>query len=559
MKQFQYISYLLICIFLTACGSQKKATSSTTRSLPKAQRMLFEKFYYQASKQKLLNNYDKAIDQFTLALETDPKSHETMYQLGNLFFQKKQYNKASEWTYKAVNANPNFNHWYSGQLAQLYNKLGLYAEAAGVFETMIIEEPEVTQNYIEASNQYLNQANPNKAVEVLDKLQSKHGVSEEATRRLVFIYNKLGQSEKAESEIQKLIAKAPNKSSSYGLLADHYIKNRESSKAVETIQKLIRLNPTQGFPHMMLYNLFTEEGDEKKAFQQLKKAFSFTDVPIDRKLQTITPYFIGLKANPSNLDYLSQLSTVLSETHPNSPEPYILSSDILIQKKDFNTAREQIKKAISYDASDFQIWTKLLYVDSKLEQADLLLADSEEALELFPTLAKMYVINANALVENKSYSKALDIADEGLEIALDRGDKTALFLAKARAYEGLNQASETNLMYEKSLKLNPYDAIALNNYAYSLAEQNGDLEKADSLINLALKMQVGNPNFVDTKGWIALKQNNIDNAILLFEKAIAIQPDGLAFYEHLLEAYQAKNDTDKVMEVQNKIEGLKKK
>ena len=64
-----------------------------------------------------------------------------MYEVAKLYYQLEKYNDAMYWAKQAVDNSNDFNHWYSGQLAQFYNKFGKYQESAEVFAYMVEKEP----------------------------------------------------------------------------------------------------------------------------------------------------------------------------------------------------------------------------------------------------------------------------------------------------------------------------------------------------------------------------------------------------------------------------------
>ena len=56
--------------------------------------------------------------------------------------------------------------------------------------------------------------------------------------------------------------------------------------------------------------------------------------------------------------------------------------------------------------------------------------------------------------------------------------------------------------YDKALEYNPENAAALNNYAYFLALENRELERALAMSQLAITIEEGNYNYLDTYAWI---------------------------------------------------------
>jgi len=58
----------------------------------------------------------------------------------------------------------------------------------------------------------------------------------------------------------------------------------------------------------------------------------------------------------------------------------------------------------------------------------------------------------------------------------------------------------------------PMDANALNSLGYMLAERGDRLEEAVTLLQRALKIEPGNPSYLDSLGWAYFQQGRLDLA-----------------------------------------------
>ena len=71
----------------------------------------------------------------------------------------------------------------------------------------------------------------------------------------------------------------------------------------------------------------------------------------------------------------------------------------------------------------------------------------------------------------------------------------------------------------------------MNNY------KNEDLEKANLLIDRALKIEPNNGFFLDTLGWIQFKKKKYNLAIYNLQRAIVLQPNSSEIMDHLGDCY----------------------
>jgi predicted negative regulator of RcsB-dependent stress response/MFS family permease len=87
--------------------------------------------------------------------------------------------------------------------------------------------------------------------------------------------------------------------------------------------------------------------------------------------------------------------------------------------------------------------------------------------------------------------------------------------------------------YEKALKLNPQNLPVLNNYSYYLSLEKRDLDKAEQMSGITVKLEPLNPTYLDTYGWILFEQGSYIMAKIYIEKAIEYSDEPSAeVYEH---------------------------
>ena len=102
--------------------------------------------------------------------------------------------------------------------------------------------------------------------------------------------------------------------------------------------------------------------------------------------------------------------------------------------------------------------------------------------------------------------------------------------------------TEAKQVYEAVLKLDPNNAVALNNLAFLMAEHNGDLDDALSKAQRAKQLLPDMTEVSDTLGWIFLKKNLSDSAIDTFRELVNKAPNQSTYRYHLGMALYQKGD-----------------
>jgi tetratricopeptide (TPR) repeat protein len=118
-----------------------------------------------------------------------------------------------------------------------------------------------------------------------------------------------------------------------------------------------------------------------------------------------------------------------------------------------------------------------------------------------------------------------------------------LMIELAMLYEAQNKKDVSRKYYEQSLKIDPTNALALNNLAYLIAETTGgDLDQALTYATKAKQRLPNHPEINDTLGWIYLKKNLTDNAVDTFRTLVTQAPQSSTYHYHYAMALMQKGD-----------------
>jgi len=111
-------------------------------------------------------------------------------------------------------------------------------------------------------------------------------------------------------------------------------------------------------------------------------------------------------------------------------------------------------------------------------------------------------------------------------------------LAVALETSGHRQAAESE--FRKILESDPNNALAMNNLAFLLADEDRDLDMALAYIHRARQLAPNEPAVADTLGWVYLKMNRPEDAVTIFREVVQKVP-GVADYRYHLGAALKRN------------------
>ena len=112
------------------------------------------------------------------------------------------------------------------------------------------------------------------------------------------------------------------------------------------------------------------------------------------------------------------------------------------------------------------------------------------------------------------------------------GDDEVLTMRMATAYEAGGKLVEAERELRRLMAEDPLNANALNSLSYLLADRSTRLLEAVELAQRAVKIEPGNPSYLDTLGWALFKQGKADEAEVPLAKAAGVLAANSVIQDH---------------------------
>jgi tetratricopeptide (TPR) repeat protein len=185
----------------------------------------------------------------------------------------------------------------------------------------------------------------------------------------------------------------------------------------------------------------------------------------------------------------------------------------------------------------------------KIEKAEDILMKYKK---IYPKDLRFYQNLAGIYFFRKDFKKVAETYKEALEYDSTNAN---IWLEIGLAYNRLMDYEKSDFAYEKSILLEPKNALANNNFAFSLSERGIDLERAKVMVLIALEKEPKNPSYLDTYAWILYQKQDFEEALKYIKLSIENGEENSEVYEHLGDIL---NKLDKKIEALNAYEeGLK--
>ena len=368
-------------------------------------------------------------------------------------------------------------------------------------------------------------------------------------------------------------------------ISDRSVAAGEIEQARQEFERALAIRPDFVLARLDLARIEIAKGDYEGAMKTAAQALK--DDPSNLSAKIIeSAALLGQK----KIAEARQLLESVRAQSPNSPDVvYQLGGVSLIEKK-YKEADQEFRRAYDLSPNNMRGLTGMVETDLEQNKSDaaiqtlkdeisknpersemrLLLADVEVRVGKFDEAIADYQAVVDKMGKNskararifvrlgETYRRKGDLANaiQAFQKARELTPDDVLVLAElALVLDAAQHWSEAMKVYEAAIKLAPNDAVSLNNDAFLIAEHGGDLDLALTRAQRATQLLPKYPEVADTLGWIYLKKNLSDQAIDLFKRNVAQQPNSSTYRYHLGMAWYQKGD--KTQARQALVEALK--
>jgi predicted Zn-dependent protease len=503
----------------------------------------FKSLFFEASKEKMKNNFENAFALFKQANLINPKNDAVNYELANISRSFGKYQQSIEYGKAAKSLNPN-NEWYRLLLIDGYHAIGKYKESSEEARDLVTHFPENKNFYLTSTQEYLFAKNLNASLDMYNLCLKKFGADENIEYNKVQLLMDLKKYKDAEDLAIKLFKEFPRDKKYFNLLEEIYRFTDQKGKALSLLEAEVLKNPEDPYLHLTLADYYRQEKQTDKAFKEIAFAFDSPDLPVAEKLKILVSFYNMTDQFPVFKEQGMILCKKFIAVNPNEGKAHAIYADFLIRDQKLKEGVDEYIIAIETEKENYFLWSQLLIAEAQLNDIQGLNKHAGEALELFPNQPVPYYFKGFALSTEKKYQDAVDVLNEGKVLVVDNNSLSAQFLSTlGDAYNALKDFPNSERNYDEALLLDPKNEYVLNNFAYYLSLRKDKLVKAEKMSKMTLDLQPENVNYLDTYAWILFQQGKYADAKIYLQKAVVNGTDNSAVVlEHYGDVLYKLND-----------------
>jgi tetratricopeptide (TPR) repeat protein len=408
----------------------------------------FQNFFYEALKQKGIENYDKAIEALERCKELEPNNAVVYFELGKNYLSQKKYKDAYDNFEKVAQMDPK-NRWaWVGMYDVCYDTHD-YNQAIIIVQKLI----EFKADYKEdLTSLYMNTQQYDKALELINELNEKVGRSDKRDLYKADILRDAKYQSAEKNNLLDQIKKFPKEESNYISLIYMYSQSNQEEKALEIAKKLEKEIPTSDWAQVSLFKFHLNNNDGDNAVKAMNIVLPSKKIDPKIKHRILNEFLLFAKNNPK---YEPDLDKAIGY--------FDNDKEVKVAKEigKFYAGKANWPKAVKYfemhlknAPEDMETLLLLLQAYTENNQFDALAKKSDELTQLFPTQPQFYYYAGLAYNQLTSFKKATDILETGLDFVVDDTALEINFnIQLGEAYNGLGDMKKKEKYFTKANEL----------------------------------------------------------------------------------------------------------
>ena len=478
-------------------------------------------------------------------LEIDPTALEYRLRLADLLGGRRDHRAAVE-VLKATPEDQKDNTQLLQILAQELHLSGDNSEALGVTDTLLVDG-EDTQALRRLRVAILSSlARYAAAIDELVALLPGESEGQEVTRQTVLLsrlLERVGRTDEAARHLRELIdlregrEQLQLKLGLVALLERNGLGQEAVELAEEEFERALDANDSVPFARL-LSNLLARLGRFEEAQDVIARARQQVEAKGDgeAKVRLELQHLAVLVEAKAWDDVVAAVQTVVDSKDPEAREAgLLLKAEALTQLDRVDEALE----ILAAEESDGLLVKRLeiLSQNGREPEAQAIL---DQRLEGAAPEDLLFVAQTYQRLER--YGEAVPLVEQ---LMAERGENIRMlyFLGALQERAGDFSAAETS--FQKLLEGSPDYAPALNYLGYMWAERGQNLEQAVAMLHRAVALEPDNGAYVDSLGWAYFQLGQYEEARLHLEWAVRLVPNDPTILEHLGDIYERLQQMDR--------------
>jgi|25_taG_2_1085351.scaffolds.fasta_scaffold04720_3 tetratricopeptide (TPR) repeat protein len=399
----------------------------------------FQEQFFEALKQKGIENYEKAILALEECQRLEPNNPVVYFEMARNYNELENYDRAIANLEKAHQLAPKREDVLD-QLYKTYTRAKQYDNAIETLLKLLSFDEDYKERL---ANIYLLNRQFDEALQTIDELDEQEGPNTYRNKLRRQIYARTGDTAAQIENLEQGIANNPENEQNYLNLIYIYSDMGDDEQAYNTSLQLLEANPGSTLVHLALYKFHLEREEPQEAVNSMKIVFESEEIDAESKFKVLNDFLIFVDNNPEYEEDLMQVSKMLSERE-NAPKLYSQLGQYYMKRGELEDALSFFKAGLAENTEDFQLVKNTIFLQLELEKYKEARDLSKEMLEVFPAQPVLFLLQGIALNQLEEYREAIEILTFGLDYLIDNPRMEIDFYTQLKmAYKELGEEEKS--------------------------------------------------------------------------------------------------------------------
>lgn len=424
-----------------------------------------------------------AIKEYERIIQIDPNQHKVRLILTTILIKDGQFNRALENLNLIIEQDPNLviAHYYRGRI---HLELGNAAEAEKGYLEVLKRNQTMEPALFDLGSLYQMSQKYEQAVETYERLLDLYPNNLIVRERLINLYYKLGQEDKAENQAEEIRKQSKPGDPGRQTLGLIYLKQGKLEKSIEELDLIVTAWPEDDKSRYYLASAHEEKGSPEDALHHFRMIKEESEYYVNAQMHI--SYI--LDSQEKHDEAVKVLEKVI-QTRKDKVEPYLMLASIYEGKNEFSKAKEVILEGLNHHEKSIELIFRLGVILDKSGEKDECLTQMRRILEL-----------------NPDHADALN------------------YIGYTYAEQGIRLDEAMDLI-QKALKIKPESGYIIDSLGW-VYYQKGLYDEALSSLLKAVTYTPDDPTITEHLGDVYFKKKNYEKSLEMYEKALSLNhPD----------------------------------
>lgn len=515
------LGLMLVCVCTVWGGNRKKHLPE--RQMTPAVKRLYDYYYAESVKQKLLNRHDVAWSLLQYCRELNPDAGEALYGLGVYSFAMNEDSLGAALVEQAVAREPD-NIWYREMIVGYYLNKNQLDKAQKGLEDMVRINPKRSDVMARLVGLYQNDDKYDKAIETLNRIEKLEGKSLEISLEKYWMYTQQKKMEQAYAELQALIDEYPNDLSYRIVLANQYLAQGDTARAKDIFLDVQQREPENQALHLALMDYALGAGNDSLYMKSLNTLLFSTNTAPYVRLQVMKNFLQAYADKPDSDARIRRVfDCLLADPNSDANIWMLYSAYLILRKDDQGKIARVLEHVLEMEPDNKMALEGLMKLYIGQQNYAGLVTLCTRGIQYYPDMMVLYYYKGLSLYQLDRKDEAVGVFEKAVAQTQTETDKTLLsdiFSILGDLYYQSDRRELAYAAYDSSLVYKRDNLSTLNNYAYFLSLENRELDKAQEMSYTTVLAEPDNVTYLDTYAWILFLKKNYAEAKAYMEKVV---------------------------------------